>query len=199
MKPRTIGLLLVAAGVAGLVRGGGGLPAVPAAAWLLVSLVLVVTLWLRPPGRPGTGARLLGTALLGIAALAGSGPLEGVVPAGVAGASFLALWWRDRTSWSLLSGGLLGTLTLTGVAAAVAPVWSPAPVLMLGFAATFSLAYLLPEASGGGRRWALFPALFFTVMTVVVNDPTRSLPGWLLPLLLIAGGATMLAGVRRNP
>lgn len=199
MRPRTIGVLLVAAGVAGLLRGWGSLPAIPAAAWLLTMLVLVAMLWLRPPGRPGTGQRLVGTALLGIAALAGAGPLEGVAPSGVAGASFLALWWRDRTSWSLLSGGLLGSVTLTGIAAAIAPVWNPAPLLLLGFAATFSLLYLLPAAAGGGRRWALFPALFFTVVTVLVNDPTRSLPGWLLPLLLIVGGATMLAGVRRNP
>lgn len=199
MKPRTIGVLLVAAGVAGLLRGWGSLPAIPAAAWLLTMLVLVAMLWQRPPGRPNTGQRLAGTALLGVAALAGAGPLEGVAPAGVVGASFLALWWRDRTSWALLSGGLLGSVTLTGVASAVAPVWNPAPLLLLGFAATFSLLYLLPEAAGGGRRWALFPALFFTVMTVVVNDPSRSLPGWLLPLLLIVGGATMLAGVRRNP
>lgn len=198
MTPRAIGVLLVAAGVAGLLRGLGGLPAVPAAVWLLTALALVATLWLRPPGRPGRGQRILATVLLGIAAAVGAGPLEGLVPAGVTGAAFLAVWWRERSSWSLLSGGLLATLTLAGIAAAVAPAWNPAPLLFLGFAATFSMVYLLPEGAGGGRRWALFPALFFTVMTVVVNDPARSLPGWLLPLLLIAGGATMLMGVRRR-
>ncbi len=198
MTSRRIGLLLVAAGLAGLLGWTGGLPAVPATAWLAAAMVLVGLLWVRPPGRPERGQRLVGTFLVGIAAMAGAGPLEGVVPTGLAGAAFLAIWWRDRASWALLVGGLSASVTLTGVAAAVAPMWNPAPLLLLGFAATFGLIYLLPDGQGGGRRWALLPALFFTVMTVVVNDPTRSLPGWLLPVLLIAGGATMLAGVRRR-
>lgn len=198
MTPRTLGVLLVAAGVAGLVRMIGGLPAIPAAAWLLTAMALVAALWSRPPGRPGRAQRLVATILLGIAALAGAGPLEGVAPAGMVAAAFLAIWVRDRRSWALLTGGLLAAVVLTDVASAIAPAWNPAPLLFLGFAATFSLVYLLPDEAGGGRRWALFPALFFTVMTVVVNDPLRSLPSWLLPALLILGGATMLAGVRRR-
>ncbi len=198
MTPRAVGLLLVAAGVAGMVRMIGGLPAVPAAIWVLTAMVLVAALWSRPPGRPGRGQRMVATILLGIAAVAGAGPLEGAAPAGIAAAAFLAIWFRDRRSWALLSGGLLAAVVLTDMASAIAPVWNPAPLLFLGFAATFSLVYLLPDEAGGGRRWALFPALFFTVMTVVVNDPLRSLPSWLLPVLLILGGATMLAGVRRR-
>jgi hypothetical protein len=198
VTPRALGLLLVAAGIAGLLSGLGGLPALPAALWLAAAVALVVLLWLRPPGRPARGQRLVATFLLGIMALAGAGPLEGVVPAALTAAAFLAVWWRDRRGWPLLAGGLLAAVALTGAAAAFAPAWNPAPLLLLGFAATFSLAYLLPASWGGGRRWALVPALFFTVMTVVVNDPARSLPGWLLPALLIVGGATMLLGVRRR-
>lgn len=198
MTPRTLGLLLVAAGVAGAVRLIGGLPAVPATLWILTAMALVAALWSRPPGRPERGQRLVATILLGIAALAGAGPLEGVAPAGIAAAAFLAIWVRDRRSWALLTGGVLGSVVLTDMASAIAPAWNPAPLLFLGFAATFSLVYLLPEEAGGGRRWALFPALFFTVMTVIVNDPLRSLPSWLLPVLLIVGGATMLMGVRRR-
>ena len=198
MTPRTLGVLLIAAGVAGAIRLIGGLPAVPATLWVLTAMALVAALWSRPPGRPERGQRLVATILLGIAALAGAGPLEGVAPAGIAAAAFLAIWVRDRRSWALLSGGLLGSVVLTDMASTIAPAWNPAPLLFLGFAATFSLVYLLPGELGGGRRWALFPALFFTVMTVIVNDPLRSLPSWLLPLLLILGGATMLAGVRRR-
>jgi len=198
VTPRTLGLLLIAAGVAGAIRLIGGLPAVPATVWVLTAMALVAALWSRPPERLGRGQRLVATILLGIAALAGSGPLEGVAPAGIAAAAFLAIWVRDRRSWALLTGGLLGSVVLTDMASAIAPAWNPAPLLFLGFAAAFSLVYLLPGELGGGRRWALFPALFFTVMTVIVNDPLRSLPSWLLPLLLIVGGATMLAGVRRR-
>jgi len=198
VTPRTLGLLLIAAGVAGGIRLIGGLPAVPATVWILTAMALVAALWSRPPERPSRGQRLVATILLGIAALAGAGPLEGVAPAGIAAAAFLAIWARHRTSWALLTGGLLGSVVLTDMASAIAPAWNPAPLLFLGFAATFSLVYLLPGEAGGGRRWALFPALFFTVMTVIVNDPLRSLPSWLLPVLLIVGGATMLAGVRRR-
>ena len=198
MTPRTLGLLLIAAGVAGAIRLIGGLPALPATVWVLTAMALVAALWSRPPERPSRGQRLVATILLGIAALAGAGPLEGVAPAGIAAAAFLAIWARDRPSWALLTGGLLGSVVLTDMASAIAPAWNPAPLLFLGFAATFSLVYLLPGELGGGRRWALFPALFFTVMTVIVNDPLRSLPSWLLPVLLILGGATMLAGVRRR-
>jgi len=198
VTPRTLGLLLIAAGVAGAIRLIGGLPALPATVWVLTAMALVAALWSRPPERPSRGQRLVATILLGIAALAGAGPLEGVAPAGIAAAAFLAIWARDRPSWALLTGGLLGSVVLTDMASAIAPAWNPAPLLFLGFAATFSLVYLLPGELGGGRRWALFPALFFTVMTVIVNDPLRSLPSWLLPVLLILGGATMLAGVRRR-
>lgn len=198
MTPRTLGLLLIAAGVAGALRLIGGLPAVPATLWILTAMALVAALWSRPPGRPDRGQRLVATLLLGIAALAGAGPLEGVAPAAIAAAAFLAIWVRDRRGWALLTGGLLASVVLTDMASAIAPAWNPAPLLFLGFAATFSLVYLLPGELGGGRRWALFPALFFTVMTVIVNDPLRSLPSWLLPLLLIVGGATMLMGVRRR-
>lgn len=198
MTSRTLGLLLVTAGVAGLLSSLGGLPALPAALWVAAGVALVVALWLRPPGRPGRGQRLVATFVLALMALAGAGPLEGVVPAAVTAAAFLAVWWRDGRGWALLAGGLLASLSLSGAAATFAPAWNPAPLLFLGFAATFSLAYLLPASWGGGRRWALGPALFFTVMTVVVNDPMRSLPGWLLPALLILGGATMLWGVRRR-
>lgn len=198
MTSRGLGVLLIAVGLIGAVEAFGGLPAVPAVAWVLTALTLVGLLWARPPGRPGRGQRILASLLVGIAAMAGAGPLEGVVPAGVVGTAFLAVWLRDRVSWALLPGGLLGSTVLTGMASALAPAWNPAPILFLGFAATFSLLYLLPREAGGGRRWALPPALFFAVMTVVVNDPLRGLPGWLIPALLIVGGATMLSGVRRR-
>ena len=198
MTSRSVGILLVAVGAAGILGSLGGLPVIPATLWVLAMLALVFGLWMRTPGRPARGQRLLASVLLGVAALAGAGPIEGVVPAGVVAAAFLAVWARDRVAWALLTGGLIGSTVLTGMASELAPIWNPAPLLFLGFAATFSLLYLLPREAGGGRRWALAPAFFFAVMTVVVNDPMRGLPGWLIPALLIVGGATMLAGLRRR-
>lgn len=198
MSSRGIGIILVAVGLAGFASLLGGLAALPATVWVLVILGIVFGLWVRPLDRFSRRQRMAATVLLGVAALSGAGPITGAVPAGIAGAAFLGVWLREGKAWALLTGGLLGTSVLTNMAAALAPVWNPAPILFLGFAATFSLLYLLPTTRGGGRRWALAPALFFAVMTVVVNDPLRGLPGWLIPTLLIAGGATMLVGLRRR-
>lgn len=198
MTSRGIGIILIAVGLAGFLGMFGGLPALPAIFWVLAILAIVFGLWVRPSNRMPRRQRMSATVLLGIAALAGSGPIDGVVPAGIAAAAFLAVWLREGKAWALLTGGLLGTTVLTGMASALAPIWNPTPILFLGFAATFSLLYLLPASRAGGRRWALAPALFFAVMTVVVNDPMRGLPGWLIPALLIVGGATMLVGLRRR-
>lgn len=199
MSARAVGLLLVLAGTAGLLQRFLTLPAVPAALWLGALSAVVAALWSRPPGEVGRAQRLLATALVGAAALAGAGPLAAVAPTGVLAAAFLGAWSRRPTrTWPLLPGGLLASVTLTGVADVLAPAWNPVPVLFLGFAATFTAVYLLPDASGRHARWAVFPAVFFAVMTIVVNDPARGLPGWLLPLSLILGGLAMLAGVRRE-
>lgn len=199
MSGRAVGLLLVVVGVAGMARRFAWLPAVPSAAWLLVLAALVALLWARPAQEIPRTHRLLGTLLLGVAALVGAGPLQGLAPPAVLAAAFLGRWARTpHRTWPLLVGGLLASVTLTGMANAVAPAWNPAPVLFLGFAATFSAVYLMPNDAGRHARWASFPAVFFAVMTVVVNDPARGLPSWLLPLLLILGGVTMLAGVRRE-
>ncbi len=196
MTSRQLAYLLIAAGVMGLAARTGGLPPVPAAAWLTVTLVATGVLWARTGS---SSRRLVGTALLGIAALSGAGPLVGVVPTGVASAAFLGLWWRAPSrSWPLLAGGLTASITITAVAGTVATVWNPAPLFFLGFAATFAALYLLPQSRGGGLRWAAVPAVVFTLLTVVVNDPSRSLPDWLLPAALIVGGLAMLSGVRRR-
>lgn len=199
MSPRVLGILLIATGVAGMLRSIGELPSVPATLWLLTVLGVVAALWARGTRHSERGTRIGGTLLLGIAAMAGAGPLEAVVVPGVVAAAFLGVWARDPwRTWPLIPGGLLATVTLTGVIDVFAPAWNPAPLLFLGFGLTFSALYLLPADRGGAKGWALFPALFFTVMTVVVNDPTRSLPGWLLPVLMILGGVTMLVGLRRR-
>lgn len=200
MNARLLGILLIVTGLAGLASAFARLPALPATAWLFLVLGVVAALWARKPARNERGFRFAGTVLLGVAGLAGAGPLEHVVVPGVAAAAFLGVWARDPwRTWPLIAGGLLGSLTLWGVVDVFAPAWNPTPLLFLGFAVTFSALYLLPADRGGAKSWALRPALFFTVMTVVVNDPARNLPGWLLPVLLIAGGVTLLASVRRDP
>lgn len=199
MNARLVGILLILTGAAGLLRSFARFPVLPATVWLAIVLGVVAALWARTPARNERGVRLGATVLLGVAALAGAGPLEAVVVPGVAAAAFLGSWSRDPwRTWPLIPGGLLASITLTGVIDAFAPAWNPAPLLFLGFALTFSALYLLPADRGGAKRWALSPALFFTVMTVVVNDPARNLPGWLLPVLLIAGGVTLLGAIRRD-
>lgn len=196
MTSRQLAYLLIAAGVMGLFARTAGLSPVPAAAWVAVAWGATGVLWARTES---TSRRALGTGLLAIAALSGAGALVGVVPTGLVSAAFLGVWWRrPRRSWPLLVGGLTASVTVTAVAGTVATAWNPAPLFFLGFAATFAALYLLPEALGGGRRWAAVPAVVFTLLTVVTNDPSRSLPDWLLPAALIIGGLAMLSGVRRR-
>lgn len=199
MKARPLGVLLIATGIAGLLSGSFRIPALPATIWLAFVLMVVAALWTRLPAAHERGVRMTGTFLLALAGLAGAGPLGHVVIPGVAAAAFLGTWARHPwRTWLLLPGGLLASVTVTGIIDAFAPAWNPAPLLFLGFGLTFSALYLMPADRGGAKRWALAPALFFTVMTVVVNDPARNLPGWLLPVLLILGGLTLLASIRRE-
>lgn len=74
-----------------------------------------------------------------------------------------------RTWWLLILGGALVGLALTlrlneGI------TW-----LCLALAASFSLLYLQPAARGG-RRWAIYPAIGFILLTIVANDPRGELP-----------------------
>ena len=58
------------------------------------------------------------------------------------------VWLRDRAPWALLTGGLLASAVITGVAAVLAPVWNPAPVLFLGFAMVDTSTYMPDRIPG---------------------------------------------------
>lgn len=194
---RALGVLLAAVGAFALIAGQGGLAALPGAAWLAATLVAAAAVWLRGRARIPTWQRVIAVALLAVAGTAGAGRLLAAAPLAFLSLAFLLAFLSGRRrAWAILPAGLLGTVALVIGAEELLPRWEGGPLLFLGFAATFSALYLVPRPQGGGRRWALYPALFFLVMTVVVNDPARGFPPWLLPVLLIGGGLSMLLGWR---
>lgn len=194
---RLLGGLLAVLGAVALIAWQGGMAALPGAVWLLATLFAAGAVWLRGRGRIPRWQRVGAVVLLALAGVAGAGRLVAAAPLAFLALAFvLAFLSGRRRAWTILPAGVLGTLALIVAADELLPRWETAPLLFLGFAATFSLLYLLPRPEGGGRRWALYPALFFLVMTVVVNDPGRGFPSWLLPVLLIGGGVSMLLGWR---
>ncbi len=130
-------------------------------------------------------ALLVSFALFGLAAaILASGPLSGTYFMGLTGAGFvLAYLNHPRLWWALIPGGALLTLA---VVAGLGPSMQIAPglVLFLGFAGTFGVLYRI------GQRWAIYPALALAVIAITILSFSG---GWLLPLLLIGGGAYLLS------
>ena len=67
--------------------------------------------------------------------------------------------------------------------------------MLLGFATTFSIVYLLPRQLGG-RNWALYPALVLIMVTVLINNPMQQ-PSPLVAFVLIAAGLLLFWYWRR--
>lgn len=136
-------------------------------------------------------ALLVSFALFGLAAaILASGPLSGTYFMGLTGAGFvLAYLNHPRLWWALIPGGALLTLAVVAGLAGLGPSMQIAPglVLFLGFAGTFGVLYWI------GRRWAIYPALALAVIALTILSFSGFSGGWLLPLLLIGGGAYLLS------
>ena len=199
-RMRTIGLVLVAVGAVVFVNNTGILGVLPAFIWVSLLFALGAGFWINSRDNLLPWQRVLGFAIIGVVAIVTSGDLGGAAATGFIGMAFALVYLASPNPerwWALIPMGVLGSVTLMILGGELFPRWDTTPLLFLGFAATFTLLYLIPKEHGG-RRWALYPAIFWIVMTVVVNDPGRSAPGWLLPLLLIAGGVTILGWWRRG-
>lgn len=199
-KKRNKGLAYALLGIGSLLflANSGFLGALPSFIWVSLLFVLGGTFWLGSRDTLPLWQRILGFIGIGVFAVITSGRFGGAAVFGFPAMAFGLIHLRTaRNWWALLPAGVLGSLALLVTFEELFPRWDATPILFLGFAATFSLLYLL-SPKRGGKRWALYPAILFIVLTVLVNDPSGSMPGWLLPVLLIGGGSLMLWWWRRS-
>ena len=201
-RPKRLGYALLALGVFFLLTGNTLLAALPALIWVSLTLVVGAAFWLGAVPSLPPWQRVAGFIGIGVVAVVTSGRFAATAalgfPALAFGLSYLygpkeGSFNKDRARrwWLLLPAGLLGSLTLLVTFEGLFPRWDATPLLFLGFAATFTLLYLLSPRRGG-KRWALYPAILCIVLTVLSNDPSGGTPGWFVPLLLIGGGGFLL-------
>ena len=202
MNRRLAGWLLVLAGAAALLGGRGALGLAAELAWLLGLALAAVVAWRVLERRAPLGFRIFAHALLTITAAATTQALSGP---GFLGMAALAFWLTYRTpqggqactGWALIPAGVVTTLASVAAVETLRPNWDAGSVFLLGMTATFTAIYLLPRELGGGR-WALWPALAWAALTVLVNDPTGAFTRWWLPLAMIGVGIAVLGWSRRR-
>ncbi|MGL4608065.1 MAG: hypothetical protein ACRCYY_00040 [Trueperaceae bacterium] len=193
---KRIGPALIAVGVVLLILNSNLLGSLPALLWLALLTAVAVSLWIV--GSLPHWVRIVGVVAVYVFALATTGNLAGVTALAfpAMGFGFVYLLRPKRNWWAIMPGGILASIALLVLCEKVFPNWGGEVVMFLGFAATFTVLYLLPK-SRGGQRWALYPAIAWIVITVLANDPSGS-SGFFLPLLLIGSGVIILLWWRRT-
>lgn len=196
-KVRNIGLILIGAGALIVLGNSDFFGVLPSFIWVCALFMGGAIFWLGSHQRLALWQRIAGFAFIAVFAMSSSGEFAGTAALGFPAMAFgLMYLMNPRRWWTILPGGILASLALF-VTAETLFRWNATPVLFLGFAATFTLLYLLPPYRGG-QRWALYPAIFWIILTVAVNDPGHSAPGWLLPFFLIGGGTLLLWWWQKN-
>ena len=196
-RPKHLGYALLVLGVFLLLTGNTLLAALPALIWVSLTLVVGAAFWLGAVPSLPFWQRVAGFVGIGVVAVITSGRFAATAALGFPALAFgLSYLYGSKGSgtkrgWLLLPAGLLASLTLLATFEGLLPRWDATPLLFLGFAATFTLLYLLSPRRGG-KRWALYPAILFIVLTVLSNDPGGGTPGWFLPVLFIGGGGLLL-------
>lgn len=102
---------------------------------------------------------------------------------------------RSRATGLAIVAGAVSTVALVAAVSELFPRWDSGAIFFLGMTATFTFVYLLPRERGGAR-WALWPALAWAALTLLVNDPTGTFTRWALPLTLIGVGVALLGYTR---
>ena len=187
-----IGLLLVGLGFVALIANTNILSFLPSLIWLSFLSVGGLLFFLSAKKIP-LAVRIVIMAFLFIVALATGGGLTEVVPLLFIAIAFLATYFSCRSCWwAIIPAGVFSSLAATVLLESIFPRWDFESIFFLGLSATFSLLYLLPAAKGG-KRWAIYPAIFWIIITVLANDPGGSDDSaWVLPLVLILGGGIIL-------
>ena len=185
---RTLAYVLLLVGVL-LLANVGFFGSLPGFLRTLSLLGLGAALWLGPT-HLSAGWRVAGFLGVGVFAIATSEEFTGVASLGFPALALVLAYLSDvKRWWVIIPAGVLASIALL-LAFNELFSWNATPVLFLGFAATFTYLYLLsPER--GGQRWALYPAVVFIALTVLVNDPGSGFSS-ALPLLFIGAGVLML-------
>lgn len=188
-KEQPIAWALIILGVLALLSSGGllgtflgGLSAAVRVSLLILGGVYLSRRYLRDPSE--VWALVLALGLFGAALVAFS---SGTAVLTLIGLGFSALYWRDKTPggkrwWAVLPAGLFFSIALA--VGFGGTLLGTAPLLFLGFAATFGYLMRL------GKEWAVYPAIVALVIALLT---TNVISGSLLPLLLIGGGVYLFA------
>ncbi len=198
-RTQLIGIALVIAGVLAFAGGNPILRLLPSFVWLLLLMLGGAAVWTLSDGRMIFWQRLVLYAGIGIYAIISSGSFAGTAATGFIAMAFILTYLRNtRHWWALIPGGVMTAVAVIITLGRFFPNWDVGPLFMLLLAATFSTLYLLPQERGG-QRWARYPALATIFITLIMNDPSGRTPSWLIPLLLIGSGITMLWWMKRKP
>ncbi|HET9027626.1 MAG TPA: hypothetical protein VFN07_08890 [Trueperaceae bacterium] len=205
------GWVLVAVGAAALLMRFGVGGVLIEVVWLAAILTAAAWTWrlIERRRRPGAEDGGRWSRRLPVLIVAGFGLFAMLTLnqlAGVAALASIALFsWllfasastaRRRATGFAVVGGLFSTLAAVAAVGQLLPSWDSGVIFFLGMTATFTLVYLLPREQGGAR-WALWPALAWAALTLLVNDPSGGLGRWMLPLALIGAGVALI-GYRRG-
>jgi hypothetical protein len=178
--------LMIALGALLLLAGAGLLGAVSSLIWLIFLFGAAGIVLLSNERRLTRWQRLFGFVVIAVVGIISSGRFAGTAVLGFPALGFIILYLKNqRAWWALLPGGALASLAL------LIALGEGAAILFLGLAATFTLLYLRP-VQRGGKRWALYPAIGFIILTVLTNDPSGGAPNGLITGLLISLGVIML-------
>lgn len=179
---------LVGLGLVVLVINSGIFGILPSFIWLALLVTVGIGFWVWSEEALVFWQRIVGFSLIGVLAIVTSNGFSGTAALSFPAIAFGLVYLKDKRQWwAIIPSGVLASVGTLVLFDELFPRWDALPVLFLGFAATFTVLYLR-----GGKRWALFPAIIFIMITVLVNDPSASTPGWFLPFVLIGSGLAML-------
>ena len=189
---QTLAVVLIGAGLLMFLSNFGLFGALPAFIWVCLLFALGALIWTRLPERFPFWQRLVIYIAVGIFAIISADAFAATVSLGFPAMAFAFVYLRNpRNWWAIIPAGVLTSVALLVTIETLFHRWDGTAFMMLGFAATFTLLYLLPKERGG-QPWALYPAILWIVLTMMINDPVGDMPSWLLPVLLIGGGAFIL-------
>lgn len=188
-----IAYILIALGLVALASNTNILSILPSFIWLTILSFVSLSFFFSSASNLPLALRIVGVAVLFVVALTTSGKLIDVVPLLFIAISFLATYFSCRKCWwAIIPAGVFFSLTAMIFLEIIFPRWGFESIFLLGLSATFTILYLLPVHKGG-KKWSIYPAIFWIFITVISNDPGgKDDTAWILPLVLIVGGIVIL-------
>ncbi len=167
-----LGLLFIAAGILVLLANFNVLQGNYSHLWIIGILIVNSSFFILSRHHLTWGQRVFGFMLLSLGATGVSGESASLIALSSASLGFFLSYFfgNKRSWWLLVPAGIFTGLAFYSWLSLLSDNWDAVPIMLLIFAGTFTLLYLLPKEYGG-REWALLPALGLIILTVVSNDP----------------------------